>query len=295
MTPARSSLAVLAALLSAWAAVASGCTTTGGPSAQATVPAEPTDEGAVDPGAEGAGGDAGPSSPNKVCHTGGFACTDGTPCCAGVCGSSGKCEPADGSTCKKFGEDCSKLPCCQGTTCTKLSVGSRCTLTATCTKDGGACADDGNCCGGLTCQAGRCAGAPRVKSCRIYGERCGAVDCCPSDMGCSNRLCCMSADFAGTTCGSDAVCCTGLCKGGLCDASPSGGRCEVYDDCGGDGTGHVCVDHACCGETRADCTKPSDCCSGSCVSGECACLPKGSPSKTSASCCSKFLAGGVCQ
>ncbi len=271
-----------------------GCKTTPEASPSATAPESEPEVGDVDR-ETGEGEDAAAGAP-RLCHTGGYDCKDGVPCCGGgVCSASGVCEPPDGATCKRFGDDCSSFPCCQGTTCTKLAVGSRCTLPTGCTKSGAACADDGNCCGGLTCQAGTCKPTPRVGKCKVYGERCGAVDCCPSDMGCSNRRCCMVADFAKTTCLSNDDCCTGLCKGGLCDVSPAGGACEYYDDCGGDDSGRVCEQRVCCGEERAICTRPSDCCSGACVSGRCGCLPKGSSSASSASCCSKLLAGGVCQ
>jgi hypothetical protein len=251
------------------------------------------------------GDDAGDASTKKtdgstakaLCHSGGYDCKDGIPCCGTYVCKDGSCKDPKGTMCVGFGFDCSVNGCCPGTDCTSFTFGERCIKSKTCTKQGGACADTGNCCGGLSCQSGTCKPPPRQDSCKVYGERCGAKDCCPSTPYCENETCCMPGDWNNTSCGQDSDCCTGVCNGGLCELSGLGGPCTFDDDCGKDPSVVRCQvsTSTCCAPKDARCTNPSDCCSGSCTAGKCACLPKGATSTSSGNCCSLVMVGTTCQ
>ena len=235
-----------------------------------------------------------------LCHTGGYSCTDGVPCCGDQKCESGTCKPTSGTQCLGFGGNCAKSGCCQGYTCTKYAVGSRCAIAATCTKEGAACADSGNCCGGLTCRGGVCAPPLRQTGCKVIGETCGSTQtCCPSTPYCQSMACCLPSDWSNLSCGKNSDCCSGLCKGGLCLISDLGGPCTFDADCGQTYNSPITAPQCgsqktCCVPKDGTCSAPSDCCSGTCVSGLCGCLPKGASTPDSGSCCSKVAINKVC-
>lgn len=263
-----------------------------------TSPPPGDDAGTVVDEDAGAVEDAPPSP--ALCHSGGAACSDGVACCGDQKCEFGYCKPADGTQCRGFGADCSASKCCQGKTCTKFAFGSRCTIATTCTKEGSPCADSGNCCGGLTCRGGVCAPPLREAGCKVIGETCGTTQtCCPSTPYCESMKCCIPSDWANVSCGKNADCCSGSCKGGICLVSGLGGSCTFDADCGqkydSPVTAPRCgVTGTCCVPQNGTCSSPSDCCSGSCTNGTCGCLPKGTTTNDVGSCCSKLAVNKVC-
>ncbi len=117
-----------------------------------------------------------------------------------------RCSAAD--TCMPQGAICSVGaaptvdPCCEGTTCREIPE-----LGWACSSAPGACAQQGQACGGANpvCCFGAC----------VSGT-CGA-DCAPN----------------GSTCSTAAQCCSGLCDGGVCASAcvAQTGTCTVTGDC----------------------------------------------------------------
>ena len=101
----------------------------------------------------------------------------------------------------------------------------------------------------------------------------------------------------GTTCGTGAECCAGICANGTCGSDPTmctapGGSCATNTDCCTDRCdNHVCSSTQCTAD-GASCGGNSECCSGTCnANGTCdplnaSCKTAGNPCGANTDCCS---------
>jgi hypothetical protein len=235
-------------------------------------------------GAGGAGG-VGGSGGADACALKGQSCGM-TPCCAGLC-SGGQCVCTDaGGNCQS-GNDCCSGVCAAG-------------ICAQCNGNGAVCHSNANCCSG-SCQAGVCACAPMGAGCvdssgccsgSCIGNQCSCVatgavcsanssDCCSGTCG-PHSTCCGDV---GTPCQSPSDCCSDECFEGQCAT-----RCPATGTC----AKGRCVPQLqlCVCLTRSlslerPCKADSDCCSGTCSGGICACSQTGEPcGGASVDCCS---------
>jgi hypothetical protein len=220
----------------------------------------------------------------------GVSCVDGVCCdsmCVGLCqscnvaGSLGTCTAVPVGT--DPANECVGQTTCDGAgTCTTLSNGTACTLSAECAS--GSCVD-GVCCNvacGGTCEACNVAGS--VGTCSPIAQGADPANECVSG-ACNGALACALDD--GQACATASQCLGGNCVDGVCCNSACGGTCQACNVAGNVG---VCApipaatDPAseCPGVTicngagactllgsGAACTLSGECASGSCVDGVC--------------------------
>lgn len=247
------------------------------------------------PGDHDAGDDPGvdAAAPADVCHSNGYSCEDGIPCCGTLVCDFGTCRDPE-SDCSYLGSDCAARDCCEPFECRDYLAGWRCAHPDSCADVGDPCADDGGCCGGLACEGGTCRVPTLDAGAVAYGEYCWDGLECASSPYCEDELCCIPADWTNDTCRDDAECCTGVCVGGICDCAPLGDVCYFYDDCCDADFGPMCLEGVCCLDLDTACDRDADCCSGSCEAGSCACLPAGASSPSSGQCCNLIAVNGRC-
>lgn len=131
-------------------------------------------------------------------------------------------------------------------------------------------------------------------SCKGLGDYCSSSGshCC-ADMACGSSDCCV---VSGKTCFDDKDCCGGLCSNGVCAASGNGGACLTAADCGGEGSGTVCVIASagstgkCLATVGGTCDADSKCTSHKCgADSKCACVKgSGSGCSDASDCCTDY-------
>jgi hypothetical protein len=186
---------------------------------------------------------------NELCAIVGDPCSANGDCCSGVCNAQKQCDvDLANSRCRPTGEDCGKGPqsgCCGATQDDDLcGPDGRCTLppgacrgqTAACTSDadccskhcdpashtcttpcapsGGACTTGARCCTS-SCTNGSCdtpVPPPPPGTAGDAGTGTGPGDAAPPP----TPIC----QAVGTSCTSNAQCCSSLCFAGFCDLLP---------------------------------------------------------------------------
>ncbi|MGC4095297.1 MAG: hypothetical protein QM756_46710 [Polyangiaceae bacterium] len=194
------------------------------------------------------------------------------------CPNSGVCNNAKCSTPAACGSDAACLS-------SKLCNNAKCSTPAACATDA-ACPASGICNNAKCSTSTACtsdAGCPNSKLCN--GAKCSTATCA-GDAACSVSKLCNNAKCSTSTCSVDAECpgaAVNSCSGAKC-APPA--SCGSAADCGTGGkcTGSTCNQSACnsdsdcgsgstCGGSCAPhvCVTGSDCLSGTCTAGTCAC------------------------
>lgn len=120
-------------------------------------------------------------------------------------------------------------------------------------------------------------------TCSSYGDCCDAGECMSSP---GKPFRCCWTRLQKVVCSADEQCCDGFCTDGKC-CVPPGKTCSLNSMCCSNWCGSqrtVAADGSvkltssvCCVNAGSACSKPEDCCSGSCVSGTCKCLAAGEP------------------
>jgi hypothetical protein len=214
---------------------------------------------------------------NSDCASG--SCVSGKCTCSGntQCGS-GTCLPSLGSCTAKTcydGAQCGAAEVCNGTA---GNCGAKaCTSNAqcgggTCVAGSCTCTANSQCISGSTC-TNRPNKACAEKSC-TSNANCGTSETCDTAVG----LCKPKPCSATVPCGSSSSCVSGFCTCTANSACGTGGSCVTVGDC----TAHACVNNACGGAQTCNgavsgscnaepCTTDSQCGSGRCISGTCAC------------------------
>lgn len=137
-----------------------------------------------------------------------------------------------------------------------------------CPSVGATCRTDAECCAPNTCMMGRC-----TPPCSRTGAMCTTNnDCCAPNLCTSGR--CQPAPMC-------------VAPAGACTPSELGNDCCPP---------FVCVSGHCgeCLASDATCNHNSECCSGTCTAGRCACRPTSAHCTTPADCCSRYCVNGSC-
>jgi hypothetical protein len=125
-------------------------------------------------------------------------------------------------------------------------------------------------------QPGRCDG---------LGEFCeGGGLCCPG-MFCGFDTCCVES---GNPCEKNTDCCSSTCQDGMCTRSSYGGWCRTAADCR---QGLICNESVafCEAPPGGYCRSSNDCLSADCELGTCACSSCGAECTGPSDCCSGLL------
>jgi hypothetical protein len=138
-----------------------------------------------------------------------------------------------------------------------------------------------------------CAEWSGLRSCGTW-ELCGMRSCLPC--GSDRRLCCHDSTCGGALC----RCQNGLyCNDSTCKPDCVGRSCSGDIAAGDCCPGSLCANgFTCCRRAGEGCTAGSQCCSGRCTQGECACTPNGFSNQphclTDSDCCSGLCVNYRC-
>lgn len=199
--------------------------------------------------------------PPTDCGTLEQMCCD-SPTSLGQCVGVLNCQFGECSDCTGPSFTCLLAPdkCCSGTVCKMAPVLPRC-----CNPHGGACTNNTDCCGLLSCEDGVCQGG-------------GGGDFCIFDSDCATGFECKIPFCrpieATTTCGSPGT----TCQDGATNTCCVGLSCGRNEEDTAD---------ACCAAPNSSCVADSDCCGQSdCVSGTCDCRGQSQGCNGAGECCS---------